>query len=164
MKIFGFNLFIFQKFDAILPSVDNLLTIKDTLVYVLCSQSDLTPVNAANFVTISCSLWFIVPNAGISNVWSVSFYVSNGFCVLYIAWQLLMSDKRPFIEVHYRLPGDYVISRSCGYLKFSYVACWWSGDAIVGPSTGPRLNIKTVLSRYGDSYVKDKTAVRTSYL
>ena len=26
--------------------------------------------------------------------------------------------------------------------------------------TGPRLNIKTVLSRYGDSYVKDKTAVR----
>ena len=33
-----------------------------------------------------------------------------------------------------------------------------SGDS------GPRLNIKTVLSRYGDSYVKDKTAVRTSYL
>ena len=30
--------------------------------------------------------------------------------------------------------------------------------------SGPRLNIKTVLSRYGDSYVKDKTAVRTSYL
>ena len=30
--------------------------------------------------------------------------------------------------------------------------------------TGPRLNIKTVLSTYGDSYVKDKTADRTSYL
>ena len=30
--------------------------------------------------------------------------------------------------------------------------------------TGPRLNIKTVLSRYGDFHVKDKTAVRTSYL
>ena len=29
---------------------------------------------------------------------------------------------------------------------------------------GPRLNIKTVLSTYGDSHVKDKTAVRTSYL
>ena len=29
---------------------------------------------------------------------------------------------------------------------------------------GPRLNIKTVLSTYGDFYVKDKTAVRTSYL
>ena len=31
-------------------------------------------------------------------------------------------------------------------------------------TAGPRLNIKTVLSQYGDSYVKDKTAVRTSYL
>ena len=30
--------------------------------------------------------------------------------------------------------------------------------------TGPRLNIKTVLSAYGDFHVKDKTAVRTSYL
>ena len=34
----------------------------------------------------------------------------------------------------------------------------------VGKTSGPRFNIKTVLSRYGDSYVKDKTAVRTSYL
>ena len=31
-------------------------------------------------------------------------------------------------------------------------------------TTGPRLNIKTVLSMYGDFHVKDKTAVRTSYL
>ena len=31
-------------------------------------------------------------------------------------------------------------------------------------ATGPRLNIKTVLSTYGDFHVKDKTAVRTSYL
>ena len=30
--------------------------------------------------------------------------------------------------------------------------------------TGPRLNIKTILSTYGDFHVKDKTAVRTSYL
>ena len=29
---------------------------------------------------------------------------------------------------------------------------------------GPRLNIKTVLTTYGDFHVKDKTAVRTSYL
>ena len=34
----------------------------------------------------------------------------------------------------------------------------------IGMSPGPRLNIKTVLSRYGDFHVKDKTAVRTSYL
>ena len=30
--------------------------------------------------------------------------------------------------------------------------------------SGPRLNIKTVLSTYGDFHLKDKTAVRTSYL
>ena len=35
---------------------------------------------------------------------------------------------------------------------------WFGSDA------GPRLNIKTVLSTYGDFHVKDKTAVRTSYL
>ena len=29
---------------------------------------------------------------------------------------------------------------------------------------GPCLNIKTVLSTYGDFHVKDKTAVRKSYL
>ena len=29
---------------------------------------------------------------------------------------------------------------------------------------GPRLNIKTVLSTYGDFHAKDKTAVRTFYL
>ena len=47
-------------------------------------------------------------------------------------------------------------------------------DCVLGPAyteldimqmtTGPRLNIKTVLSTYGDFHVKDKTAVRTSYL
>ena len=37
----------------------------------------------------------------------------------------------------------------------------WSAD---GLTAGPRLNIKTVLSTYGDFHVKDKTAVRTSYL
>ena len=31
-------------------------------------------------------------------------------------------------------------------------------------TSGPRLNIKTVLSAYGNFHVKDKTAVRTSYL
>ena len=35
---------------------------------------------------------------------------------------------------------------------------------VSGHSPGPRLNIKTVLSTYGDFHVKDKTAVRTSYL
>ena len=40
----------------------------------------------------------------------------------------------------------------------SYVVAWPIKDP------GPRLNIKTVLSTYGDFHVKDKTAVRTSYL
>ena len=33
-----------------------------------------------------------------------------------------------------------------------------------GQLPGPRLNIKTVFPRYGDSHVKDKTVVRPSYL
>ena len=37
-------------------------------------------------------------------------------------------------------------------------------DALPTMDTEPRLNIKTVLSTYGDIHVKDKTAVRTSYL
>ena len=36
--------------------------------------------------------------------------------------------------------------------------------AFTGELPGPRLNIKTVLSTYGDFHVKDKTAVRTSYI
>ena len=36
------------------------------------------------------------------------------------------------------------------------------GSDVLAP--GPRLNIKTILSTYGDFHVKDKTAVRTSYL
>ena len=36
--------------------------------------------------------------------------------------------------------------------------------ALAFPYSGPRFNIKTVLSMYGDFHVKDKTAVRTSYL
>ena len=37
-------------------------------------------------------------------------------------------------------------------------------DIVKQGYSGPRLNIKTVLSTYGDFHVKDKTAVRTSYL
>ena len=40
-----------------------------------------------------------------------------------------------------------------------------NGSRVIETRTpGPRLNIKTVLSTYGDFHVKDKTAVRTSYL
>ena len=45
-------------------------------------------------------------------------------------------------------------------------AYWWHGlrQQCACRRPGPRLNIKTVLSTYGDFHVKDKTAVRTSYL
>ena len=39
-----------------------------------------------------------------------------------------------------------------------------SSTLVIEVGSGPRLNIKTVLSTYGDFHVKDKTAVRTSYL
>ena len=55
------------------------------------------------------------------------------------------------------------------WLNIHMMTSWHGYDNnITGPlwgeSTGPRLNIKTVLSTYGDFHVKDKTAVRTSYL
>ena len=43
----------------------------------------------------------------------------------------------------------------------SYRKCF---HVMTSSSTGPHLNIKTVLSTCGDFHVKDKTAVRTSYL
>ena len=59
-----------------------------------------------------------------------------------------------------REPGGVIISggfiSQTVYCEFG-CGCWYR------PS-GPRLNIKTVLSTYGDFHVKDKTAVRTSYL
>ena len=39
-----------------------------------------------------------------------------------------------------------------------------SAGTLLRKTAGPRLNIKTILSTYGDFHVKDKTAVRTSYL
>ena len=47
----------------------------------------------------------------------------------------------------------------CGSIIF--ITSW---DKTPASPPGPRLNIKTVLSTYGDFHVKDKTAVRTSYL
>ena len=67
---------------------------------------------------------------------------------------------------------DYsAVSGFCGWTTLLYqgfvaglLCCirvlWLDYSAV----SGPRLNIKTVLSTYGDFHVKDKTAVRTSYL
>ena len=40
----------------------------------------------------------------------------------------------------------------------------FEGYPLLQEPPGPHLNTKTVLSTYGDFHVKDKTAVRTSYL
>ena len=54
---------------------------------------------------------------------------------------------------------------ACGVRHPGYLD-WYSGAGRLkeGQLSGPRLNIKTVLSTYGNFHVKDKTAVRTSYL
>ena len=44
------------------------------------------------------------------------------------------------------------------YYHHYYHYCYWPVKPWPGP--GPRLNIKTVLSTYGDFHVKDKTAVK----
>ena len=68
-------------------------------------------------------------------------------CLHHWVWELISI----FIP-HYR--GD-VITYLWGDQSYSMV---------IKRDPGPRLNIKTVLSTYGDFHVKDKTAVRTSYL
>ena len=45
-----------------------------------------------------------------------------------------------------------------------HLSCVCHKETYKTMSPGPRLNIKTILSTYGDFHVKDKTAVRTSYL
>ena len=57
--------------------------------------------------------------------------------------------------------GKLPVPRVVSYLQL-HAASGQSLPFILSP--GPRLNIKTVLSTYGDFHVKDKTAVRTSYL
>ena len=50
-----------------------------------------------------------------------------------------------------------------GLISYPIAPGYLSLKAQSSPSAGPRLNIKTVLSTYGEFHVKDKTAVRTSY-
>ena len=45
-----------------------------------------------------------------------------------------------------------------------FLSCVMPLQTLARKLSGPRLNIKTVLSTYGDFHVKDKTAVRTTYL
>ena len=65
-------------------------------------------------------------------------------------------------------PLDSLSCRKCGcdcrFVNFKTKLGNWYLGYWCKQYPGPRLNIKTVLSTYGDFHVKDKTAVRTSYL
>ena len=105
----------------------------------------------------------------------------------YTEWSLLMGQRlvRPILiyPIFYNDKEEQVCQRHLNlaayWLKTSACENCITGagnlwDTIVFPTQraskaepkgpGPRLNIKTVLSTYGDFHVKDKTAVRTSYL
>ena len=63
-------------------------------------------------------------------------------------WLLWLQKQASQAWISYYIPQN---TAGCNYLSMPRVP-------------GPRLNIKTVLSTYGDFHVKDKTVVRTSYL
>ena len=52
--------------------------------------------------------------------------------------------------------------KNCVIFSKSYLLVFITMDVSLLWETGPRLNIKTVLSTYGNFHVKDKTAVRES--
>ena len=82
-----------------------------------------------------------------------------------------MLSKKPFQDLHFNVSIYFQnvvgvvrhIQVSRHVLTLSLFGLWVVVITSVWKS-GPRLNIKTVLSTYGDFHVKDKTAVRTSYL
>ena len=79
---------------------------------------------------------------------------------LITSWPIIPAST---LSVH-GLHGHALITKKISKLRVSITA---QIARVMGPTwdpTGPRLNIKTVLSMYGDFHVKDKTAVRTSYL
>ena len=66
---------------------------------------------------------------------------------------LIMSNKITVERIKYGVSCRGIFSNICGVCNGG---SWYCND-----KAGPRLNIKTVLSTYGDFHVKDKTAVRT---
>ena len=87
------------------------------------------------------------------NVHSV--FIQCSFSVYSVFNQCLFSVHSVFIQCSINVYSVFIqcTSRHCFNQLFPHC-----------PAPGPRLNIKTVLSTYGDFHVKDKTAVRTSYL
>ena len=82
--------------------------------------------------------------------------------------ELLQSCTKPSISRdQYQIVEDiglFTVSYSADTKNTQILQASLNMKYIAWSTTGPRLNIKTVLSTYGDFHVKDKTAVRTSYL
>ena len=74
-----------------------------------------------------------------------------------------MVDVSPWFEF-IALVQACTASAECWSHKYTRQECSHENVPVNVRPPGPRLNIKTVLSTYGDFHVKDKTAVRTSYL
>ena len=110
------------------------------------------------WISIKISLGF-VPKGPINNIPAL---------VQIIAWHC--SDNKPLSEP---MMVSLLTHKCVTQPQWVNSPPWWCHDMrmlsvsmalLWGKPTGPRLNIKTVLSMYGDFHVKDKTAVRTSYL
>ena len=135
-----------------------------------------------NGFTPVCTLWcwekfpFVLkrlPHSVHSNIlspfWMERWLVSMSFFALSMIIPVLFCCAHTSPH-SYDIPLLHVIS---GFVVIAAWKCFASArdNACSSPCThptlwesGPRLNMKTVLSTYGDFHVKDKTAVRTSYL
>ena len=86
---------------------------------------------------------------------------THDLCFIVFRWGLVSFNFIRILQGTSVSTGDsQQILNVTGLLEHRHI----SSCALRGWLPGPRLNIKTVLSMYGDFHVKDKTAVRTSYL
>ena len=111
---------------------------------------------------------FIQENALDNVVCEMAFILSRPQCVKYLHSQI--GTRRNSCVL------NGCLTKMSRLASLSVISQWPHSASSTAPPTivplrtlqvrrsGPRLNIKTVLSTYGDFHVNDKTAVRTSYL
>ena len=90
-------------------------------------------------------------------------YLHNG--IFYTGKKTSLHWIRALLVCRYIGTEGADLMRQGYHVRISSISTSHPGTLKTAPAeAGPRLNIKTVLSTYGDFHVKDKTAVRTSYL
>ena len=117
---------------------------------------------AMGFLLWAQTLIYILP---LSLHWCMQYHIILYHVITASNCNLMLSSKSPplweIMELCWSKASNYLWELSKLWINLPgdetgwYKDCWFPG---------PRLNIKTVLSTYGDFHVKDKTAVRTSYL